>query len=160
MTVAVDSNILFDILLPEQKYKDSSLKLILFYSKTDRLIISEIVYSELASQFTDIKILDSFLNDANIILENTTSNGLWIASKAWKEYTKDRDNKLQCSQCGNKQEIRCGECGEIITSRQHIISDFLIGGHASEKSDILLTRDLGFYRNYFNDINIIEKINK
>ena len=158
MTVAVDTNILFDILLSDQMYKDSSLELIFYYSRTDRLIISEIVYSELASQFNDVKLLDSFLNDSNINLEQTTSTGLWIASRAWEKYTKNSDDKLQCRQCGNKQQIKCAECEEIISSRQHIISDFLIGGHASEKSDILLTRDLGFYRNYFKDLNIINEL--
>ncbi|MFW6022377.1 MAG: nucleotide-binding protein [Halanaerobiaceae bacterium] len=158
MTVAIDSNILFDILLSNQIYKDSSLELILHYSRTDRLIISEIVYSELASQFEDVNILDSFLRDSNIILEHTTTIGLRIASKAWKEYTRNRDDKLQCIQCGYKQRIKCQECQKVITTRQHIISDFLIGGHASEKSDVLLTRDLGFYRNYFKNINIINQL--
>ena len=160
MTVAVDSNILFDILLSDKVFKDSSLELILHYSKTDRLIISEIVYSELASQFNDITLLDSFLSDTNIILEHTTSKGLWKASKAWKEYTGNRDNKFQCSRCGYRQQVKCNECEEVISSRQHIISDFLIGGHASEKSGILLTRDLGFYRDYFKDIQIVKKLEK
>jgi len=160
MTVAVDTNILFDILLSDKEYKDSSLELILYYSRTDRLIISEIVYSELASQFNDVTLLESFLSDTNIILEHTTSKGLWKASKAWKEYIENRDDRLQCSHCGHKQQIKCKECEEIISSRQHIIPDFLIGGHASEKSDILLTRDLDFYRNYFKDINIINKLKK
>ncbi|MFP4662731.1 MAG: hypothetical protein ACLFPF_11100 [Halanaerobiales bacterium] len=158
MTVAVDSNILFDILLADKKYKESSLELILHYSKTDRLIISEIIYSELVSQFDDRTILDSFLSDTNIVLEHTTSKGLWIASKAWKEYSKNRDNRFQCSHCGNKQQIVCKKCKEIITSRQHIISDFLIGGHASEKSGILLTRDYGFYRKYFKSIKIVREL--
>ncbi len=159
MTVAVDTNILFDILLADQKYKDSSFELILHYSSIDRLIISEIVYSELASQFNDIKILDSFLNDSNIILKHTTSTGLWIASRAWQEYIKNRDNNLQCIQCGYKQQIKCENCEGIIISRQHIFSDFIIGGHASEKSNVLLTRDFGFYRNYFKEINIVHELN-
>ena len=156
MTVAVDTNILFDILLADKRHKNSSLELILYYSRTDRLIISEIVYSELASQFNDFTLLDSFLRDTNIILEHTTTTGLWIASKAWREYTKNRDDRLQCSHCGYKQQMICKECKEIITSRQHIISDFLIGGHASEKTGILLTRDYGFYRKYFKNINVVK----
>ena len=158
MTVSVDTNILFDILLADKMHKDSSLELILHYSKTTRLIISEIVYSELASQFDDLRLLDSFLSDTNIVLEHTTSKGLWIASKAWKEYKKNRDNNLQCSHCGYKQQVICKECKEIITTRQHIIPDFLIGGHASEKSGILLTRDYGFYRKYFKNINIVKEL--
>ena len=53
MTVAVDTNILLDVLLPDPNYKDSSLNLLTRYMKTDQLIISEVVYSELASQFPE-----------------------------------------------------------------------------------------------------------
>ncbi len=154
MTVAVDTNILFDILIPDPQYKDSSLELLLYHSKTDRIIISEIVYSELASQFIDASLLNSFLHDANIQLENTSPPGLWIASQAWKKYTDNRDEKLQCSNCGSKHLITCSECGEVITGRQHIISDFIIGGHALDTAGILLSRDRGFYRRYFEGLRV------
>lgn len=152
MTVAIDTNILFDILLPDPEYKDCSLSLILDYARTDKLIISEIVYGELASQFEEIETLKSFLNDANIFLENTTSDGLWIAARAWSEYTANRSNDLQCNYCGNYQKVNCENCGKIITPRQHIISDFIIGSHALDKADKLITRDRGFYRNYFKEL--------
>jgi predicted nucleic acid-binding protein len=59
MSAAVDTNILLDILLPDPIYKESSLDLLTKYLKTDKLIISEIVYAELASQFTDKRLLRS-----------------------------------------------------------------------------------------------------
>ena len=62
MTVAVDTNILLDILLPDVKYKDSSLLLLTNHMKAGRVIISDIVYSELASQFPKEKLLTDFLN--------------------------------------------------------------------------------------------------
>ncbi|MFW6270499.1 MAG: type II toxin-antitoxin system VapC family toxin [Bacillota bacterium] len=158
MTVAIDTNILFDILLSHQEYKDTSLELILYYSETERLIISEIVYSELASQFDDVELLNSFLNDSNIMLEPTSQRGLWFASRAWKKYNKIRDNNLQCTKCGYKQQVKCEKCREILTGKQHIISDFIIGGHAIEKTDTLLTRDLGFYRNYFDELKIVSEV--
>jgi hypothetical protein len=42
MTVAIDTNILLDILLPDPVYKDSSLSLIRKYMKSNSIIISDI----------------------------------------------------------------------------------------------------------------------
>ena len=155
MTVAIDSNIIFDILLPDPKYHKSSLDLLVNFATTDKLIISEIVYGELSSQFRDKNLLDSFLNDANIILEHTPTNGLWIASRAWKKYTSRRSEKLQCSKCGSFKQVKCKKCGSTIKRRQHIISDFIIGGHAASRADKLMTRDRGFYRSYFKELKLI-----
>lgn len=154
MTVAVDTNILLDILLPDPNYKDSSFNLLTRYMKTERLIISDIVYSELASQFSKETLLTSFLNDTNINLVDLSPDALWIAAKAWKKYTKIRDDAFQCKHCGKKEIIKCSECHSIITSRQHIISDFIVAGHALVESGRLLTRDRGFYRTYFTELKI------
>jgi len=153
MTVAVDTNILFDILLPDPNYKDSSYSLLTRYMRKDYLIISEVVYSELASQFNKKDLLNDFLKDTNIKLVASSSEVLWIAAKAWKKYTEIRDKSVQCSKCGKKVICNCPDCNSIITCQQHIISDFLIAGHALVESDKLITRDRGFYATYFAELN-------
>ncbi len=155
MTIAIDTNILFDILLPDPKFKDSSLELIKKFSKSDRLVISEIVYSELASQFNKKPLLESFLSDVNIFIKTTSKEGLWIAAKVWAHYNNKRNKKLQCTNCGNLQTYYCEQCNEIIKSKQHIIPDFIIGGHATENGNVLITRDRGFYKKYFKNLKII-----
>lgn len=153
MQIAVDTNILFDILLPDPDYKESSLNLILNYS-SQNLIISEIVYAELAAHFSDPALLDSFLEDSNIQLKSISRQGLQFAAAAWKEYNQNRDSHLECSKCGAKTNFYCSDCGSKITSRQHIISDFIIAGHALENADLLLSRDRGFYQKYFKELEL------
>jgi predicted nucleic acid-binding protein len=155
MTVAVDTNILLDILLPDPRYLERSLSLLTTYGRKHLLIISEVVYAELATQFSDKQQLLDFLTTTDIRLVNSGPEALWIASRAWEMYTKHRSKEFQCSNCGNRQTLKCEKCGQLITARQHIISDFLVGGHALLHAGILLTRDRGYYRRYFTKLTVI-----
>ena len=40
--------------------------------------------------------------------------------------------------------------------KNRIVADFLIGAHAVAQCDCLLTRDRGFYRKYFKNLEIID----
>jgi len=155
MTVAIDTNILFDILLPDPLYMKKSLANLKLQGKKHRLIISEAVYAELASQFRDHKSLNNFISDTEIYLVNSSPEALWYAARAWKNYTQKRGSEFLCPKCGNAHGLKCSDCGAAIVSRQHIISDFLIGGHALAHAGTLLTRDRGYYNRYFPELKLV-----
>ncbi|HHY97163.1 MAG TPA: type II toxin-antitoxin system VapC family toxin [Firmicutes bacterium] len=154
MISALDTNILLDILLPDTNYYQNSKALIDKAYAGGALIICEAVYAELACQFDSHDELDGFLSDTGIRLVPSTRKALYVAGTAWRSYTSRRGPQFQCTSCGNLRILSCPKCGATITSRQHIVTDFIIGGHALVQADRLLSRDRGFYHAYFPDLKI------
>lgn len=154
MITAVDTNILLDILIPESKFCLESKQLLDNATQKGLIVINEVVYAELSSQFESQQDLDCFLGDTGIRLIPTGKKALYLAGEMWKEYSARKKKGFQCPKCGGFQEVLCKECGSRISNRQHIISDFIIGAHALLQSNVFITRDRGFYKDYFKDLAI------
>ena len=158
MIKAIDTNILLDILIPNSDYLDSSLACLLSSSPTDELVICPAVFAELGVHFLSFEDCINFLNDTGIEMTSLSTETLYVAGNAWKTYLRKKKDKIFCPSCGKGQKIVCSSCGKEISSRQHILSDFIIGAHAINQTDQLITRDRGFYRSYFHGLEIVEPV--
>lgn len=156
MITAIDTNILLDILIPDQTHFASSKKLLDEYVTEGQLIICELVYAELASQFFDEQELQAFLSDTGIRIAPSSEKALHLAGRSWKAYVRNKKITFQCPVCGKAISLTCPECKSPIKRRQHIISDFIIGAHALVHAELLLSRDRGFYKTYFKDLKIAQ----
>ena len=157
MSTAIDTNILLDILLNDKDFYEKSKSLIENYFEIGALIISPVVYSELLTQFIKKSVdkgeqdLNKFLTDLGIIMVNFTNEDLVLAARSWLKYVeKTKSKEIFCVKCGERNDFVCKKCNAKISWRNHIITDFLVGSHAQNHAEIFLTRDKGFYKNYFS----------
>lgn len=155
MTTAVDTNVIL-ALLYEGDYTDASEAELRRAYRHGRVVITSIVYAELAADgyFERASALDQFLSDLSIQLVTPSREALFRAGEGFRQYADRRPDGLQCPSCGTKQTVRCAECRETLTPRQHIAADFVIGGHATVDGDALISFDTAFYGTYYPSLTV------
>jgi len=132
LITAIDTNILLDILLPDPEFGENSLSTLERAYGIGALFICTVVYAELVPQFENRKLLDATLDKLGIEVASITRETAYTAGQYWKKYSMEKKG------------------------RTRIITDFLIGAFAEAQADRMLTRDRGFYRMYFNNLQLFE----
>ena len=132
MITAVDTNILIDILEPDPTHGKASLDLLRKAMREGSAVACEVVWAEVATAYSEtINELLSGLADVGIAFLPMTEAAAVESAECWRIYRK-----------------QSGKSGRIV-------ADFLIGGHAITQCDRLLTRDRGFYRDYFKKLSLL-----
>jgi predicted nucleic acid-binding protein len=131
MITAIDTNVLLDILVPNEKFCDASVGALEDAATAGSLVLCDLVYAELCIHFSTQRECDGFLESNQIRVEPLDREAHFLASRAWRTYRK-----------------KGGQ-------RTRILGDFLIGAHAQVQATRLLSRDRGFYRKLFPSLNLI-----
>lgn len=140
MKVCVDTTILLDILKDE--FREDQERLYLAISKREELLAPCVVAAELLPRFLgDRELMTSFLTEHKIRVRELDMDSTMEAARRWMIYL-DRKSKRACP-----------HCGAVLESREHVLSDFYIGGFALTQCNAILTRDRGIYRSYFPDLS-------
>jgi hypothetical protein len=159
LITAVDTNILFDILIPGEPHSGPSKRLLERHLSSGKLIFCEVVFAELAARFPSEQELKLFLSETGMRLVPSDEKSLHIAGIRWAEFAKKgKKDRFSCGNCGNVFEVTCPQCKKVLTKRQLVLGDFLIGAHALVHADCLLSRDLGVYKSYFRDLKLVSSI--
>jgi predicted nucleic acid-binding protein len=132
MITAIDTNILLDVLLPNENFCDDSVGALEDAATAGSLVVCDLVYAELCIHFSWQRECDAFLAGNEIRVEALSREAHFLASRAWRTYRK-----------------RGGQ-------RTRILADFLIGAHAQTQATRLLSRDRGFYRKLFPSLDLLD----
>jgi len=132
MITAVDTSVLLDVFSADPKHGPKSREVLKASQRAGRLIVCEIVLAELSRYFSTLESLKETLNRLDIAAEPLGEEACHLAGQAFLLYRK-----------------RGGK-------RDRILSDFLIGAHAQVRCTRLLTRDRGFYRDYFPELDVLD----
>jgi hypothetical protein len=128
MLTALDTNVLLDILIPNHDFADAAESAIEAAALDGLLVVCDMVYAEVCSQFATQEECDLFFSDSVIRVEPLDREALFLASRIWRSYRKQ----------GGK--------------RTRVLPDFIVGAHASVHANRLISRDRGFYRSMFPNL--------
>lgn len=131
MKAAVDASILLDVLLPDEKYAEASLSLLESHAARGALVICPVAYAETAAAFSPTSAFEPVAAEMDLIYDEFSPRVAILAAQIWQDYRRQGG------------------------PRRRIMSDFLIGAHALLRADLLLSRDRGYFRDYFQGLKVV-----
>ena len=132
MITAIDTNILLDIIIPNDRFAERAVEALQQASSVGSLVICDCVYAEVSVQFHSQDRCDALLEEVGIRVEALTREALFLASRAYRRYR----------QQGGK--------------RSRVLPDFVVGAHAAVQASRLLSRDKEFYRSAFENLQVVD----
>lgn len=86
MITAVDTNILLDILVPNEQFYEVSGDALEEAAGEGSIVISDIVYAELCIHFEHQRDCDAFLESNEIRVQALSREAHFLAGRAWRTY--------------------------------------------------------------------------
>ena len=132
MRFAVDTSIVLDILLNDPVHAEASQRLLERHLGLGSVVICPVALSECSVAMSPTSDFTNIAAEMGLVWDDFTPDVCTLAATMWQQYRRQGGG------------------------RSRILPDFLIGAHAQVRSDGLLTRDRGFFRQYFQGLRVIE----
>ena len=133
MITAVDTSVLLDVLAADPEHGERSREALRTAFASGALVVCDVVWAEVRAHFSDDDDCVEVFARLGIRFDSLSVDAATLAGRLWRQY---------------RQRSRA--------PRSRVVADFLIGAHASLQGEALLTRDRGFYRDYFADLRVID----
>ena len=138
MSIAIDSSVLIDLLGDDPRADAAEACLRLALGK-GAVVVCDVVLSELTAGLGQGSLVIDVLEDMGIRFDTIDQRAALRAGEMQRKY---------------RQRPRDAAPGPVFQART--IPDFLVGAHAMLQCDGLITRDAGFFRDYFKGLKVIE----
>jgi hypothetical protein len=129
---AVDSSVLLDVLTDAPTRAAASLEALRRALRSGPIVACPVVWAEVRAFFADVGRMNEAFASAGIAFDAFDEDSSNLAGAIWQLYRRQ----------GGR--------------RTRLVADFLIGAHAQVRAARLLTRDRGFFRRYFRELEVME----
>lgn len=129
--IAADSSVLIDVIAGSDDASAASAEAVRQALRVGPVVLSDVALAEICTAFQGGSEVLRFLEELGIRFDAMEAKSALRAGEMQRRYRQRGGN------------------------RSRTVADFLIGAHAMMQCDALITRDAGFYRDYFKGLRII-----